>query len=315
MPRTARSAVMKFPDRRSEISAATTEAEPINAKMELEQQVGILDELISKPPTRSRVLEIGPALAEHILNTRNTSNRPVKPQKVKEYANSLLTGKWGLTGDTLKFGDNGVLVDGQNRLAAVVRANGPALRTHVVFGVAADLFARMDIGKNRTPADVFYIAGLNYAAQSAAAVRWLNILTSDKPNNRGAHFTNEELLTSYRAYNPVDVEKSVRLALELKKTMNVPIGPAAALHFLFARQDAAKAETFFTEWTLGQGGPRSAPKMLQTRLAELGASTGGRVHENVRNAFIIKAWHAYRDEMQLKKVALRFDPADALPAI
>lgn len=315
MPATARK-VHNFPNRKTEIETARQEAEPITADMDAETQIGILSELIAKPPQRSRIIEINPTLAEHILTTRNTSNRPMKPNNIKEYSNALLTGKWGLTGDTIKFGADGVLKDGQNRLAAVVRANGPVLRTHVVFGIEPDLFARMDIGKNRTPADVFHIAGLNYAPQAAATVRWLKILTSDKPGNRGAHFSNEELLSAYRGeFNPLDVEKSVRFAMELKKTMNVPVGSAAALHYLFARQDSAKADAFFTEWAGGIGGAKAPTKLLQARLAEIGAAAGGRVHENVRNALIIAAWHAYRDGKPLTKAALRHEVNEEMPAI
>jgi hypothetical protein len=60
-------------------------------------------------------------------------------------------GSFSLTGDTIKFGTDGLLKDGQNRLAAVVRS-GVSLSTHTVFGIEPLLFDRMDIGKNRTGA-------------------------------------------------------------------------------------------------------------------------------------------------------------------
>lgn len=104
---------------------------------------------------------------------------------------------WGITGDTVKFGSDGLLKDGQNRLSACVRSGKP-LTTHVVFGIDPKLFARMDIGKNRNGADVFSIAGVPHANHVAAAVRWWLILMSEDPADRGAQFSNEELLKAYR---------------------------------------------------------------------------------------------------------------------
>src|ERR1700730_6868137 len=138
----------------------------IKASMPLTEQIATLGELISRPPTNSRVIEFGPKLTEYVLTELNPHNRPMKPAKIKKYTVDLLEGRWGLTGDTMKFGLDGFLKDGQNRLAASVRA-GKALTTHVVFGIQPDLFARMDIGKNRTGGDVFAIAKINYAGHVA----------------------------------------------------------------------------------------------------------------------------------------------------
>src|SRR5262249_7220576 len=146
---------------------------------------------------------------------------------IKRYAADLLAGRWGLTGDTIKFGSNGLLRDGQNRLAASVRAGRP-IRSHVVFGVDPDLFARMDIGKNRTPADVFAIAGISHATHVAGSVRWLLILTSDNPGDRGAQFSNEELLAAYRERFDADkLEHSIQCALAVRRSTRHPVAPLA----------------------------------------------------------------------------------------
>lgn len=292
--------------------------EPIKANMPLPVQLERLQVLTKAKPETSRILEIGPELAEQILATRNLSNRPMKPGKIKDYAADLRAGRWGLTGDTLKFGPDGTLKDGQNRLAAVVRAHGPVLKTHAVFGVEGDLFTRMDIGKNRTPADVFHIAGLHYPAHAAAAVRWLMILTSDNPNNRAAHFTNDDLLAAYRQrFDPVAIEDSVRVGLEVKKGTGAPVGAVAALHYIFAKEDGQdKATSFFLEWANDQGPARGPTRQLQTRLQELGIQTNNRIHESVRNAMITQAYMAYREGKTLTRKELAFEPGeDAFPAM
>ena len=166
-----------------------------------------------------------------------------------------------------------------------------ALTTHVVFGIQPDLFARMDIGKNRTGGDVFAIAKINYAGHVAAAVRWLLILDGEDPADRGAQFSNEELLTAYREkFDPERIEQSIIAALGVRKTCGHPVGPLAALHYLFAERDEKLADRFYDEWASGRAKKVRAPsRSLQARLVEIAATSNNRVHENVRNALIIKA--------------------------
>jgi hypothetical protein len=272
-----------------------------------------LDTLIKHPPETSRRITFTPELAERVLTQRNLNNRPMKPGKIKDYARDLREGRWGLTGDTIKFARDGSLRDGQNRLAAVVRAQTP-LETHVVFGVDQNLFSRMDIGKNRTAADVFSIAGLHYANHAAATVRWLLIFTGSNPADRSAHFTNEELLSAYREkFDPVQVEDSVRIGLEIKKQTGAPVAPVAALHYLFKQADGDKASHFFMDWANGAGNAKAPARILQKQLAALAVATNNRVHESVRNAMIIRAYEAYRDGRSLKPSDLAWEPGDQFP--
>lgn len=305
---------------KAKLSTSTKDvlADPVPITLDIPTDIALakLDTLIKNPPEVSRVIHITPELAERILTQRNLNNRPMKTGKIKDYARDLKEGRWGLTGDTLKFGKDGSLRDGQNRLAATIRAQIP-LATHAVFGIDPDLFSRMDIGKNRTASDIFAIAGFHYANYAAAAVRWLLILTSDKPGDRSAHFTNDALLSAYRKeFDPVGVEESVKIAIEVKKATGAPVGSVAALHYLFKREDGDKADHFFRDWIAGTGKANSPVKVLQKKLTEMAVETNGRIHETVRNALITQAYIAYRDDKTMKPSDLHFDPkADTFPAL
>lgn len=288
----------------------------IRASMPFTVQVAMLEDLIRKPPTNSRVVEFSPKLAEHVLTHLNPNNRPMKTAKIKKYASDLSEGLWGLTGDTIKFGADGMLKDGQNRLSACVRGGRP-LTTHVVFGIDAHLFARMDIGKNRNGADVFSIAGVRYANHVSATVRWLLILTSNNPSDRGAQFSNEDLLRAYREkFDPDRLDQSIHNALTVRKTCGHPVGSLAALHYLFAERDQRKADGFFDEWASGRAKRVRAPsKYLQKRLVEIATASNNRVHENVRNALIIKAWNAYVAGHTVSKAEMQHALSEPLPKI
>jgi hypothetical protein len=297
-------------------SAGSEPERRITATMSMNDQVTTLEALIRKPPTNSRVIEFSPKLAEYILTNLNVKNRPMKPTKVAKYASDLGEGLWGLTGDTIKFGGDGFLKDGQNRLSACVRSQRP-MKSHVVFGIDPQLFARMDIGKNRNGADVFSIAGISRANHVSAAVRWLLILTGDDPGNRGAQFSNEELLKAHREKFEGDrLERSIQAALAVKKTCSHPVGPLAALHYLFSQRDEAKADAFFDEWATGRSKKVRAPaKFLQKRLLEIATASNNRVHENVRNALIITAWNAYISGLTVSKAEMQHAISDPMPKI
>jgi hypothetical protein len=283
---------------------------------ELRTQITRLQNLIKKPPPNSEIIEYSPELADYILTNLSIGNRPKKLAKIKRYAQDLVEGRWGMTGDTIKFGSNGVLRDGQNRLAACIRA-GKSFRSHTVFGIDPDLFTRMDVGKNRTPADVFSIAGIPYANHVAGSVRWLLILTGDNPGDRGAQFSNETLLQAYREKFDTDkLEHSIQCALAVRRSTRHPVAPLAALHYLFAEKDAPLADAFFDEWAMDRAKRARAPtRYLQRRLVEVARQSNQRLHENVRNAFIIRAWNAYLAERALTKIEMQHAPGDKMPAI
>jgi hypothetical protein len=175
----------------------------------------------------------------------------------------------------------------------------------------------MDVGKNRTPADVFAIAGIPYANHVAGSVRWLLILTSHNPGDRGAQFTNEKLLQGYRERFDTDkLEHSIQRALAVRRSTRHPVAPLAALHYLFAERNLPLADSFFDEWAMDRAKRARAPtRYLQRRLVEVARQSNQRLHENVRNAFIIKAWNAYVAGRALSKVEMQHAPGDEMPEI
>ena len=101
-----------------------------------------------------------------------TISKPAKkPKAIARYADDMAAQRWSLTGDTIKFSNEKRLRDGQNRLAACVRA-GAAFSTYIVFGIDDAAFDRMDQGRNRSGSDVLAIAGYSNTAALSGAVRW-----------------------------------------------------------------------------------------------------------------------------------------------
>ena len=122
---------------------------------------------------RSRVQTITPARAAQWLEA-NTTNRPLSRAVVRSFADAMRRGEWLVTHQGIAFDDNGVLVDGQHRLAAIIEADRPVELT-VFTDVAEGSFDVLDIGKRRTAADVLAIEGEKNSILLAAMVRivWL----------------------------------------------------------------------------------------------------------------------------------------------
>jgi hypothetical protein len=246
---------------------------------------------VARPPSTTVVIDIDPKTAADILLNRNKGNRPPKPNKVSQFSADMSSSRWGLTGDTIKFGTDGRLLDGQNRLSACVKA-GKSFRSHVIFGIDPALFGRMDIGKPRNPADILHIAGYKYASTLAAAIRWAHLIDND-PYDRSTLQPDEVLRLAKEKYT--DIEPFLKDGRDLNRQFAHPAGQLAALVYHFSRSDANKAKDFVRAWLKGdRNGKYQVIDTMQALLHSQKANNNGRIHELTRASIIVKAWNTFK---------------------
>lgn len=77
---------------------------------------------------------ITPAIAREYLG-KNFNNRALRQRRVAMYAEQMRYGNWSLTHNGIAFDETGNLLDGQHRLAAVIKAN-TTVKMMVARGVA-----------------------------------------------------------------------------------------------------------------------------------------------------------------------------------
>lgn len=104
---------------------------------------------------------ITPKMAEEYL-THNTNNyRFISNIKVGNYAEDMKRGLWQENGESIVFGADGILKDGQHRLKAIVKS-GVSVPILVVRGVENDV-QTFDMGMGRTISQIArangYVAG------------------------------------------------------------------------------------------------------------------------------------------------------------
>lgn len=119
-------------------------------------------------------VNVTPTMAEKWLG-KNVRNRRVNQAKVSEWARAMTRGEWMLTGEAIKFGVGGELLDGQHRLLGVIES-GKTVRMLVVRGLLPEAQDVMDTGRVRGAADQLYIHGhansSNLAAAAKVAILW-----------------------------------------------------------------------------------------------------------------------------------------------
>jgi hypothetical protein len=91
---------------------------------------------------------------------------------VAKLAHAITAGQWQLTHQGIALDDAGVVLDGQHRLQAIIRAGIP-VQMIVARGVDPDTFGAMDTGRSRNTGDALKIAGYTNGPLVAAAARYL----------------------------------------------------------------------------------------------------------------------------------------------
>jgi hypothetical protein len=118
----------------------------------------------SKPYTE--VVTITPAIAKRLLET-NPKNRNVSMTQVDTIARDISAGRWVMNGETIIVSKDGVLVDGQHRLYAILRADKP-VQTFVAFGIDEKSRFTVDMGRQRTLANFLKMEGHKHVFQAAS---------------------------------------------------------------------------------------------------------------------------------------------------
>src|SRR4030095_5230551 len=93
----------------------------------------------------TEIKSITPELALQWLESSNLHNRPVRQSVVMKYARDMATGNWHLTHQGISFTDDGILIDGQHRLWAVVESNH-TIKMMVTRGMALETQNALDGG-------------------------------------------------------------------------------------------------------------------------------------------------------------------------
>jgi hypothetical protein len=255
----------------------------------------------------ARWVLVTPALAGKWLG-KNSNNRPLRNQVVGILAGDMAAGRWRDNGDPIRWGADGVLQDGQHRLAAIVESDS-SQELLIVGGLAAGAFESIDGGIKRTVADG--LRGVQNASALAAAGRliWLQ-------EHHGG------ILDRSHAVSKAEILAFIRSTPSIAESVAFCVSaPGEGVDRIFG---SACFVAYFVHYTR-----LSHPERLASFLRGIGSRPDGlsvgqptfalreRIHEEkargavglkpcsppLRSLFV-RAWRAHRDGRRLTKLLL-----------
>lgn len=241
---------------------------------------------------------IDPTTAAMWLAKKNVLNRPMNQVHVSALAASMTDGSWVANGDTIVFSDDDHLLDGQHRLAAIIKS-GVTTTMLIVRGVDQAAFATKDIGRRRTSADALSMVGTKNSVLAAATMAVLEWYDSGRPTSKAprgvAPFRAVDLLKVYP-----DLEASVQIGNRVSEMCRP--SSAAAAHYLFAQIDRGLADKFMDGVHTGADLSMLDPQLtLRARLLRIKNSRAILRNTEVL-AMFIKAWNAYVTGQKIAKI-------------
>ena len=247
---------------------------------------------------------ITPKIAAEILRN-NPLNRPLKRHHVDFLAKEILNGNWKFNGDAIRITNDNRLLDGQHRLAAVVKAN-MAINTILIDDLDPDVFNTIDCGIKRNAGDMLAIRGEKNSRNNAAALFLVGAILEKNGNLYAMHgwgkSSNSEILKLYDLYP--DINQSFIKWGSISKGI-VPLSVSTAMHYLFSRKHRDKADEFFSLLESGEGLESGNPiLLLRKRLIE-NACAKSKINKRYMAALFVKAWNCWITNKQMHTLRFR----------
>lgn len=231
-------------------------------------------------------ITLTPAKASELLK-RNTNNRNVKKQRIVLYVNDILNNNWKLNGESIKVSKDGVILDGQHRLIAVVKAN-KSIETLLITDLQQDVLPTIDTGSSRTGGDVLNLHGITNSNSIAGGINKFYALYSGKGSlNQRRVCTNSATILEYNSkaeyYNNLH---SMGAKYYTKWYRIITISDFIGYYAYFNTKYSQDIVDSFFESILNRTGVGALlyDKLLQNTLSRAKISGGE------RNALIIKAF-------------------------
>lgn len=130
---------------------------------------------------------ITPEYAEKLLQ-KNVANRPLTKRIVDWYAYQMSIGQWTISGQTISISDRGTLLDGQHRLAAIVKSGVPLWFT-IAYNVPFESFINYDNLKTRSAKDAMSVENIPNALNLSTMIGAYNAIISGQLATLGFGFT------------------------------------------------------------------------------------------------------------------------------
>jgi hypothetical protein len=241
---------------------------------------------------------ITPEQASELLKA-NTNNRKMKTRRVNELVRAIKNGEWAFNGDAIRITNDGRLIDGQHRLAAIAAAGVP-VKTVMFRGATDDDQLTIDLGAKRTFSDVLTMNGEKYALQLAAVTRAYTVykMTGSIRHQGTEDATTLSAIELLRVLdqNP-ELRKSAHIAADLRGSFKMTPSVIGVAHRVLTEIDADDAAWFFSHLRSGTGlaDDDRSYAVLKLREHANNRRDDEKVRPDVMLGTMFKAWNYFRE--------------------
>lgn len=264
---------------------------------------------------KTEFILIDPAMAIKLLE-KNTMNRMPRPRIIREYARQMTAGLWKEeTGESIKIALDGTILDGQQRLMAIIQSN-VSLSFMVISELDKDVFKVLDSGTKRTGGDILHTAGITNSKNKASAILRYKALKigsvklSDAPR---FYISNSEVLIIYNERQKFwDAAINMGQSWYNESSRLLTISEFSALYAFFYDINSDDSFNFIDKLASGVGLENDDPiKRLRDKLMFAKINPRFSIPNYYRTGMIYKAWNFYRDKKALK--VLKFSDQEEFP--
>lgn len=243
---------------------------------------------------------VTPSQARQWLDRNADENRGEKKAKIPGYARDMLAGRWDSeTGETLKFDEDGWLLDGQNRLRAVIMAK-KSVRFDIAWGLKRSAMPVLDSGSARTAADALKVSRATDTPRTASIIRWVILWDAGFYTGRGGTLnpTKPEISERFAA-EPGMFDAAARRAGDCAHRRLCNSSASGVAHYLFSRINGEYAHQFFDQFIAGTNttGGKSPVWALRERLR---VAKIDRITPSEQLALFCRAWNAWRKDKPIE---------------
>lgn len=249
---------------------------------------------------------ITPEIAREYLKA-NTANRPMSNVHIERIAQQMAKGQFILNGESIIFSDEGVLMQGQHRLAACIKSN-TSFQTVVVRGIPYNAFFTLDSGRARSISDVFAIQGTpDYSKMSSIVNSYIRLHTginsyTGRESMKNLMSTKKDIFDVYQKHIELFTEIKLfsnRCYDKLRLLKMAEIGGIMAYLIIDLKHPQDFVESFFTMLFFNSNVSNEAVNILRTKLINDLASER-RMTPKYKLSIIIKCWNAYVENKEVK---------------
>lgn len=250
---------------------------------------------------RHRKMSVTPRMAKDWLST-NCENRTLSSDWVDKLARDMANGDFPNVGETIKFDQDGNLIDGQHRLSAVVQS-GRQIEFIVVEGIDRDHRYKMDKQRRRTAADELTMRfQMPSAKLVSAATRLVLLWQIEEVKSEGYKPTDAEIV-EFSVKNRETLVSAVRFGVNLRHEIGAIPSASAAMYFLTHEIDATMAVGFWTGVQKGSGLVDGDPELtLRNAIIRWNQVTQGSKLVKPFLALLAQGWNAKREGKRIRRL-------------